>query len=100
MADDAMDAAEAPRPEPVIRPAARKAPDLKLWRIAARDPQEPPFHFSSVPSAMVIVAEDAEHARAMAVQGAGGPVWADDDLVTVDEMTLDTPMVLSRDFGP
>lgn len=100
MRDDDNKSATSSYTPPQVTAARRVTPTLSLWRLTAVNPQEPPFHFSNVPSAMVVAAQDMEHARRIAVNEPGGAVWIDSDLVRVEEMKPETPMVVSRDFGP
>lgn len=71
---------------------------MKWFVVRAADEQEPPFHFSSTPTGMLVWAEREDYARRLARAEMNDDVWEDETKVVVEEVTPDRPMVVSRDF--
>lgn len=71
---------------------------MKLFKVAPRNEQEPPFHYSNTPGVMLISARDAAHARRQAVNEAGDVTWLDEKAVCVEEYEPKSAMVVARDF--
>lgn len=83
-------------PKPMAAPMRRV---MRLWRLTPIDHHEPPFHFSNVPSMLIVAAEDERHARAVAMNEPGAGVWGDETRTMVEEMKPGAAMVIARDMG-
>lgn len=76
----------------------RTKPALKLWRLTAKDNNEPPFHFTGVASMYVVAATTEEEARYLAAMCSEphGPVWMADDITDCDVLAPKEPGVIAQ----
>lgn len=71
---------------------------MKLWRLAAKDKDEPPFHFTGVARMYVVAAPTEEEARYLAAlcSEPHGPVWMDDDMTDCVALAPKEPGVIAQ----
>jgi len=80
--------------------AAPQPVDLKVWRLTARNRQEPPFHFAHVAHEFIVKAAHEKAARDIAASAAGqhSAVWHDAAQTDCDELPVTGPGLVAARY--